>query len=188
MEYYLETAAWETACQTFQRWVDNQPDDSRAHYLLGYALQQSCRHEAAIQAYKASLILDESYAPALNNLGVLYTTREGHLDSAITLIQQALSLDPDSAPYYLDSLGWAYFKHGNVDRAIQTLREGIARCPTDNVEALGELFLHLGLVYESQHQRQLALHYAQRAYVLNPDSMTGQQAYAALMRFRAGAL
>ena len=59
-------------------------------------------------------------AGALNYLGYLLAVRGEQLDEAIQLVQRALKEEPDNGAY-LDSLGWAYFRRGNLNEAEKYL-------------------------------------------------------------------
>ena len=67
------------------------------------------------------------------------------LDEAVRLVQRALDVEPDN-PYYLDSLGWAYFRRGNLEEAEKYLSPAAAQLP-DNAEVqdhLGDLLARRG--------------------------------------------
>ena len=61
---------------------------------------------------------DPEHAAALNYLGYMLAERGERLDESVELIKRALAIDPDNGSY-LDSLGWAYFKDGKLDLAVE---------------------------------------------------------------------
>ncbi|MCV5132939.1 tetratricopeptide repeat protein, partial [Escherichia coli] len=61
---------------------------------------------------------------ALNNLGYFLLERNERFEEALELIKQAVESDPTN-PSFLDSLGWAHFKLGNLDEAEKYLRDAI---------------------------------------------------------------
>ena len=67
-------------------------------------------------------------ASALNYLGYLLAVRGEQLDEAIQLVQRALKEEPDNGAY-LDSLGWAYFRRGNLDEAEKYLVAAVKQTP-----------------------------------------------------------
>jgi tetratricopeptide (TPR) repeat protein len=81
---------------------------------------------------------------ALNNLGYFLTERDEKLDEALRLIEQAVEIDPAN-PSYLDSLGWAYFKLGNLPEAEKYLKAALQI--DDSSSTIHE---HLGDVYQKQ--------------------------------------
>jgi len=72
------------------------------------------------------------------------------LDEAATLIQRALTDDPNNAAYQ-DSLGWAYFKQNKLDEAEGLLRQAVTREGHDPT-----ILSHLGDVYAKMGKDSLA--------------------------------
>jgi tetratricopeptide (TPR) repeat protein len=67
----------------------------------------------------------------LNYLGYLLADRGQQLDEAIRLVRRALDLEPDN-PNYLDSLGWAYFRRGDLDQAERYLAPAAQQLPRNS--------------------------------------------------------
>jgi len=95
--------------------------------------------------------LDPRHANALNYLGYTYADRGIKLKEALDLINRALTVKPDDG-YYIDSLGWTYYKMGNVDEALNQLNRAVALVPDDAViqEHLGEIYLDKALLQEAK--------------------------------------
>ena len=66
------------------------------------------------------LAAEPANANALNYLGYMLAVRGEQLDEAITLVRRALDAEPDNGAY-LDSLGWAHFRRGDLDEAEKYL-------------------------------------------------------------------
>ena len=109
------------------------------------------QYDAAEAAYKAALAIDANNATALNDYGYMLADRGMRLPEALTMIQKAVSLDPQNGSY-LDSLGWVYFKLGQYGPAEQNLHQAIDRAPTD-----ASIHDHLGEVYEKTGRLKLAV-------------------------------
>jgi tetratricopeptide (TPR) repeat protein len=60
-----------------------------------------------------------------------------NLDEAVQLIKKALEFEPDNGAY-IDSLGWAYFKKGELAPALREL-EKAARSEPDDPEVADHL-------------------------------------------------
>jgi Flp pilus assembly protein TadD len=60
-------------------------------------------------------------------------------------VQRALKEDPDNGAY-LDSLGWAYFRRGNLDEAEKYLVAAVKQLPDNSEiqEHLGDLLARRG--------------------------------------------
>jgi tetratricopeptide (TPR) repeat protein len=74
----------------------------------------------------------------MNYLGYLLATRGEQLDEAIRLVQKALEAEPENGAY-LDSLGWAYFRKGDLENAEKYLVSAAQKLPENS-----EIQDHLG--------------------------------------------
>ena len=88
------------------------------------------------------------------------------VDQAVPLIEQALALDPDN-PYYIDSLGWAYYRLGRLEDARGQLEKAIA-LGGDEPEVLE----HLGDVYVALARKDDAKSLYQKALQLDPTKQS----------------
>jgi Flp pilus assembly protein TadD len=114
------------ALKLADRWLKDRPRDASVLRALadGHARQGDLR--AARAAYEALLKVSPRDAEAMNNLAnVLLLTDDA---AALQVAEQAAALSPD-APHILGTLGWAAYKAGQVDRALQTLRDARLRDP-----------------------------------------------------------
>jgi Flp pilus assembly protein TadD len=71
-------------------------------------------------------------ADVLNYLGYMLADRGVRLDESVKLISRALEIDPDN-PSYLDSLGWAHFKRGDLAQAESYLSKAAHGLPRNSV-------------------------------------------------------
>jgi tetratricopeptide (TPR) repeat protein len=95
--------------------------------------------------------LDPEFHEALNHLGYSLADRNIRLEEALASILMAVALDPWNAAY-LDSLGWAYYRLGQFDKAREPLERAAASRPGDPV-----ILEHLGDLYEKLGQPESAL-------------------------------
>lgn len=102
-------------------------------------------------------------AHAYNALGYSFAERGIHLEEARQLTEKALSLAPDD-PLIMDSLGWAHFRLGEHDKAVEWLKKayGLRQDP--------EIAAHLGEVLWVQGRRDEARNLWQSAFKLFPES------------------
>lgn len=89
-------------------------------------------------------------AMALNNLGYFLIERNERLPEAMELIKQAVASEPTN-PNYLDSLGWANFKLGQITEAEKNLTEAAQLAP--NSAAIQH---HLGDLYNQKGETEKA--------------------------------
>ena len=95
---------------------------------------------------------------ALNNLGYFLAERNTKLEEALSLIARAVKIDATN-PSYLDSLGWAYFKLGQLEQAEKYLKEA-ARIDASSAtiqEHLGDVFEKLGKLEQAKSSWQKSL-------------------------------
>lgn len=89
-------------------------------------------------------------AHAYNALGYTLADRNQRLPEALELIRKAIALMPDD-PQIIDSLGWVYYRMGDLPAALKHLREAYAAKPDVEVAA------HLGEVLWTSGARDEAL-------------------------------
>ncbi|HZJ95264.1 MAG TPA: tetratricopeptide repeat protein [Thiopseudomonas sp.] len=87
---------------------------------------------------------DPDNAMALNALGYTLADRTDRLEEARQLIERAHQIEPDDAAI-TDSLGWVYYRLGDLQAAEALLREAYAAYPDAEIAAhLGEVLWQLG--------------------------------------------
>ena len=94
----------------------------------------------------------------LNYLGYSWVDRKEHIDKALELIKKAVSLKPDDG-YYVDSLGWAYFRMGRYKDAVEQLEHAVELKAEDPVinDHLGDAYWRDGRKLEAQFQWSTSL-------------------------------
>lgn len=95
------------------------------------------------------LELDPNNSQALNALGYTLADRTDRYEEALALISKALAIKPGD-PYYLDSLGWVYYRIGKLDEAEKYLRQAATAQPDP------EFIAHLGEVLWAQGKKKEA--------------------------------
>lgn len=127
--------------------------------------QQTDGDFAAAEATLREILRESPDNPiALNNLGYFLLERNERLEEALELIKKAVASDPTN-PSFLDSLGWAHFKLGNLEEAEKYLRDAIG---FDSSSAT--IHEHLGDVLEKQGKSTQAKTHWQRALELSTDA------------------
>lgn len=88
--------------------------------------------------------LNPDSATALNALGYSLLVNKNNLNEGFELIKKAYQKDPES-PAINDSMGWAYFKKGDIKTALPYLQFAYKNEPDPEVGAhLGEVYWALG--------------------------------------------
>jgi len=123
------------ALMRLQRALELDPNNARAHVLLGYihlGREDYPRAESALQ--RAIELLEEQnmsgpLAEARNLYGVL-KIHQGHYDEAITMLQESASDMLNTAPWYAwGNLGWAYYEKQEYEQAIEVLQQAVRNQP-----------------------------------------------------------
>ena len=116
-------------------------DDSTLYFFLGSALERQNRLADAEQAFRQGLELDPKDARILNYLGYMLADNHMKLEEARSLIERALRVEPNNGSY-LDSLGWAHFRLGELAKARELLEQAVEQ----EIES-AEIYDHLGDCY-----------------------------------------
>jgi len=95
---------------------------------LAYAAWAQKKYDPAIDYYKKALGLEEGNPTALNGLGYVLADTEKDVRKGVLLCKKAVEQKPQN-PAYLDSLGWAYFKNGELLEARTWLRRALDLAP-----------------------------------------------------------
>lgn len=97
---------------------------------LAYAAWIQKQYKNAIELYEKSLEIDSSNATAMNSMGFILADTGMDVMRALRLCRKAVDSRPHSAAY-LDSLGWAYYKSGEVVEARTWLRRALEIAPNE---------------------------------------------------------
>jgi tetratricopeptide (TPR) repeat protein len=98
----------------------------------------------------------------MNNYAYNLSVRDVNLERAKELALKAIELDAENAAY-LDTVGWVYFKLGDLDRAQRFIKASI-----DTGDSSAEVFEHLGDVYEALENIKEAKKWWKQALDLEP--------------------
>ncbi|MGB5248754.1 MAG: tetratricopeptide repeat protein, partial [Gammaproteobacteria bacterium] len=133
------------------------------HWVLGYVKTQQRRHEEALGHLDDALKLDPRFADALALKGGIMTYT-GRPEETITLLRQAMRLNPAAGYLYFMTLGRAYFFLGDHEQAIINLREALSRNP-----ASLELHVYLAAALQLGGDQDEAEWQAQEIRSIKPD-------------------
>ena len=139
------------------------------HFNLGILYDEMDEDEKSIEAMKRTIELSPDHAEALNYLGYTYAEKGVKLDEAEKFIKRALKVKPTSG-YIVDSLGWVYFKKGNVDEALKTLEKANDLVSDDPI-----ITEHLGDAYMEKGMKERALEVYERSLKLDPKRVDVQK-------------
>ncbi len=141
---YLQSEQFEKASSAFEEGVRHNPKSADLHFNLGTAYDKLNRFDDVVRAMETALSLDPHHADALNYLGYSYAERGIKIDQALSLTRRAVALKPENG-YYVDSLGWAFYKSGYLAEALTEIKRAVALVGDDPV-----IYEHLGEIYVKQ--------------------------------------
>ncbi len=139
-----------SALEILHTGVGLYPDDVPLHFELGLLLEQEKNQAEAIVVMEKVVALQPDHVEALNYLGYTWADNNSNLEKALSYIQKANELKPDNG-FIIDSLGWVYFRLGELERAKTELERAVALEPKDP-----HILDHLGDVYQANKQMEKA--------------------------------
>ena len=79
---------------------------------------------------------------------------------------KAVGIKP-SDPYFVDSLGWAYYHLKEYDKAVEELEKAISLMPTDPIinDHLGDAYLKVNRKLEALYQWKKAVEFKPESYL-----------------------
>jgi len=99
---------------------------------LAYAAWTQKKHKNAVDFYEKTLEIDSDNATAMNSMGYILADTGMDVMRALRLCRKAVDFKPQN-PAYLDSLGWAYYKSGEVVEARTWLRRALDIAPNEEM-------------------------------------------------------
>ena len=150
--------------------LDDAGGDPEAdvRFFLGQAYERSGRFEEAAREFREVLAIRADDTTAMNYLGYMWADLGRNLDEALKLVQRAVEMEPSNGAF-VDSLGWAYYRLGELGPARESL-ERAARLNPDNAT----IHEHLGDVYHALGEVELARSSYERALALDDEENAAQ--------------
>ena len=175
-ETYIEAKQPEPAVQLVSALMQKHSQDSDA-MLRAAMLWEKLEHwDDAQKAYQRAIQLDSGNAIAKNNLAWLLVSRDGNVDVALSLAQQAKEKLVDNVQV-TSTLGWIYYKKQVYKTALEYLQQCVAK---DQKNATFQY--QLGMVQWKLGNQDEARRALLNAMTLAPASSEAALARAALTR------
>ncbi len=123
------------------------PESTDALFRLGSSLERGGNPAEGEKVFLQLLTMRPNDSATQNYLGYMWADQGVQLERARDMLEKAVAREPRNAAY-LDSLGWAYFRLGQLQSAEKNLREAYRREPADPTieEHIGDLEARQGNV------------------------------------------
>ncbi len=139
------------------------PNNTRILYARAMMYTKLDHIDAAEKDLKHIISLSPKNAAALNALGYTLVDKTDRIEEAYGYIVRAYDLTPTD-PAVLDSLGWAEYKRGNIQKALVKLKEAMKLMPDHEIAA------HLGEVLWVTGNQEEAKKVWKEGFGLKPNS------------------
>lgn len=131
-------------------------DDPRfwpLHYRLGISYERTKQWPKAEVTFLHALELSPNQPDILNYLGYSWVDMNINLDEGLEMIQKAVEMRPRDG-YITDSLGWAYYRLGDFEKAVESLERATDLRPRDATinDHLGDAYWRVGRKLEAIYQ------------------------------------
>ncbi len=170
VQYYLFEATFlreqglkQAAYDVLNQALEEYPQQIDLLYGRAMVAEQLNRLDILEDDLRKILKLEPDNTQALNALGYTLTDRTDRHQEALLLINKALELKPND-PFYLDSLGWVYYRLGKLELAAHYLRQAIS------LQNDVEFSAHLGEVLWQQGHHEQAKEVWEQALELDSNN------------------
>ncbi|HZY69158.1 MAG TPA: tetratricopeptide repeat protein, partial [Devosia sp.] len=133
------------------------PADWRFYYVRGIAYERANQFPLAEKDLLRALELNPNQPQVLNYLGYSWVDKGMNLDRGLEMIEKAIAGAPNDG-YIIDSLGWAFYRLGRFEEAVQQLEQAVLLRPADPEinDHLGDAYWQVGRKLEAQFQWKIA--------------------------------
>jgi len=172
---YMRQHNVDAAVKVLQQGLEAIPNDDDLQFNLASTYELANRFDDAITIYEGLIKKNPRNVLAANNLASLLTDHKGDKASLERAKTLATPFENSNQPALIDTLGWVYFKLGDLDRAIVLLKKATAAAPTGAV-----LHYHLGMAYYKKGDKAAAKDELTRAFAADPKLASADEGRAIL--------
>lgn len=127
---YSITEKYDQAIRLILQVIDEGFESAQLYSTLAYCCHGSGNISKALDYLEKAMELEPDNPNSLNSYGFILAEEGKSTGSAIDFCLKALERNPEYGAY-LDSVGWAYYKNGNIVEAIKFLRKAKEVWPDD---------------------------------------------------------
>ena len=166
--FYEATNQFRKAMETLMVVQEEKNFSTQHKFYLANLYEKEKKFDESTSLIMGIIEKEPKNAHAWNFLGYSMLVRGNELDRAYEYIQNALKINPDDG-YIRDSLGWYYYKKGDVKKALSELQIAHSKVP-DDIEILKHLAtIHTELknFVKAKSYLETALKYVRLSYDRN---------------------
>ncbi len=143
VEVYNLSGRYQDSMKMLDESIAQMPNEIELYYARSIVADRLDKLDIAENDLKTILTLQPNHLDALNALGYLLANKTKRYDEAQAYLSQALKLSPNNASV-LDSLGWLYYKRGDYNKSVETLKQAAEIMPDAEIAAhLGEVLWYM---------------------------------------------
>ncbi|HFQ14054.1 MAG TPA: tetratricopeptide repeat protein [Gammaproteobacteria bacterium] len=148
---YLTQKNMDGAIRTYKQALEILPNDTQIMAKLAQIYERQHDYKNAMKVYENILDIDPENALAANNLAVMLADKAGDPASLQRAKELATRFEKSSNPGFLDTIGWIYYKTGEMEKAIPILEKVVQKA--GNIPVFQ---YHLGMAYHKSGDREAA--------------------------------
>ena len=154
---------FETAYQVLMLGLEKLPNQPDLMYEAAMLADKAGKYDAFEQMMRKLIEVEPGYAQAYNALGYGLLERNERIPEAMKLVEKAYQLAPDDIGI-IDSMGFGYFRLGNLPKSLEFLRRAYAANPDPEIAA------HLGEALWAHGEKEQAKKMWNDALKAHPES------------------
>jgi len=163
-EAYIQADDFEDAIALVRDSLKSKPEDIDLNFALGSAYERAGNKQSAEKVFLDILAKHPDHTQTLNYLGYMWAESGTNLERAAEMLKKAVAAEPRNGAY-IDSLGWVYFRQGNLEMAEKYLTDASHLLPRD-----ATVHEHLADVAAKRGNVVRALKLYREALLLDPES------------------
>ncbi len=155
--FFENVQKYAEAIETMEAVMEEKGFDDNHRFYLASLYEKEKRFESTLGLISTMITRNPNNAQALNFLGYTMVERGDDMSKAHEYISKAVKISPKDG-FIRDSLGWYYFKVGQIDKALKEIKEAKRLVADDPV-----ITKHLAQIYESMNRYVEAKNYYMEA-------------------------
>lgn len=140
--YFEGVGHYKEAMETMMVIQDEKNFSTQHKYYLANLYEKMQKYAESTALVMGIIEKEPKNAHAWNFLGYSLLVRGEEMEKAYEYIQIALKINPEDG-YIRDSLGWYYYKKGNINKALAELNLAFKKVPDDV-----EILKHLAIIHK----------------------------------------